>query len=353
MPVRFTHETLGQRVRFASGEAAAALAAEVELLGAERLMVLAAPAEAEVARRVTAELPVAVVHDEVVMHVPVAVAERARTVAAEHDVDLLVSIGGGSTTGLAKAVALTTGTPVVAVPTTYAGSEATDVWGLTDDGTKTTGVDARVLPRTVVYDATLTLSLSVDLSVASGLNALAHCVDSLWAPRADPINAALASEGIRALASGLPRVVDDGTDLDGREEALFGAYLAAVAFASAGSGLHHKICHVLGGRYDLPHAATHAVVLPHVLALNGPAAPEAERRIATALGATTARQGLEDLRTTLGAPRALRDHGLREDQLDDAVAAILPVVPDSNPLEVTPEALRRLLHDAWEGTTPR
>ena len=120
---------------------------------------------------------------------------------------------------------------------------------------KTTGVDDRVLPTSIVYDADLTLTLPVDLSVASGLNALAHCVDSLWAPRADPINQALALEGARALADGLPVVVGHPRDTAGRDQALYGAYLAAVAFASAGSGLHHKICHVLGGAFNLPHAA--------------------------------------------------------------------------------------------------
>jgi alcohol dehydrogenase class IV len=210
-----------------------------------------------------------------------------------------------------------------------------------------------VLPRAVVYDAALTLSLPVDLSVASGLNALAHCVDSMWAPRTDPIDAALAAEGIRALAAGLPQVVDDPEGLPGREEALYGAYLSAVAFASAGSGLHHKICHVLGGMYDLPHAPTHAVVLPHVLALNGPAAPAAAGRIARAFGSDTAVGGLQALRRRLDAPRALRDYGLREAQIPAAVDAILPVVPDTNPAAVTADDLQRLLHDAWEGADPR
>ena len=192
-----------------AGGAAEAVAEEVDALGRD------AGDGDRVARRRRARparsrpaLPVAVLHDEVVEHVPVEVAERARAAAAGHDVDALVSVGGGSTTGLAKAVALTTGLPIVAVPTTYAGSEATDVWGLTEGGRKTTGVDPRVLPRAVVYDASLTLSLPVRLSVASGLNALAHCVDSMWAPRADPIDQALAREGIRALAPGLPRVVE-------------------------------------------------------------------------------------------------------------------------------------------------
>jgi maleylacetate reductase len=288
-----------------------------------------------------------------VMHVPVEVAERARAAAAGNDVDLLVSVGGGSTTGLAKAIALTTGLPIIAVPTTYAGSEATPVWGLTEGARKTTGTDKRVLPRVIVYDAALTMSLPVEMSVASGLNALAHCVDSMWAPNADPINAAFAAEGIRSLAAGLPKVVADPMDLDGREHALYAAYLSATAFASAGSGLHHKICHVLGGKYNLPHAQTHATVLPYVLAFNGPAAPDAERRIATAFGAAGALDGLVALKQELNAPHALADYGFDEESIPEAAAAILPSVPPSNPRQVTAEDLRALLRAAWSGADPR
>jgi maleylacetate reductase len=287
------------------------------------------------------------------MHVPTDVADRARKVAEDHEVDVVVSVGGGSTTGLAKAVALTSGLPVVAVPTTYAGSEATSVWGLTEGARKTTGTDPRVLPRAVVYDAGLMLSLPVGLSVASGLNALAHCVDSMWAPRTDPIDQALALEGIRALAAGLPRVVAAPQDVEGREHTLYGAYLAAVAFASAGSGLHHKICHVLGGRYDLPHAQTHAVVLPHVLALNAPSVPGLEQRLAAAFDAPSALEGLQRLRDHVEAPRALRDYGLREEDLPAAVDAVLAAVPADNPTPVTVTNLGELLHAAWEGRQPR
>ena len=321
--MRFDHETLPQRVRFAPGGAAEAVGEELDRLGASRVM--------RIGRHLP--MPAVLVWDEVVMHVPVPVAERARKAAVEHGVDAIVAVGGGSATGLAKAVALTTGLPIVAVPTTYAGSEATNVWGLTDGGRKTTGVDPRVLPRAVVYDSTLTRSLPVDMSVSSGLNALAHCVDSLWAPRADPINAALAGEGIRVLTAALPQVQER------RDEALLGAYLAAVAFASAGSGLHHKICHVLGGMFDLPHAPTHAVVLPHVLALNESAAA----------GRITL-DDLNALRRRLDAPRALKDYGFDEARIPAAVEAILPVVPAGNPVPVTAEVLHRLLHDAWEGT---
>jgi alcohol dehydrogenase class IV len=206
-----------------------------------------------------------------------------------------------------------------------------------------------VLPRAVVYDASLLRSLPVEMSVASGLNALAHCVDSLWAPSADPINAVLAAEGARALYDGLPLVARDAEGLPGIELALYGAYLAARAFASAGSGLHHKICHVLGGKFDLPHAQTHAIVLPYVLALNAPNAPDAEARLATAFSASTSLEGLQELRRVLRAPRALRDLGLEQSDIPAAVEDVLAVVPMSNPTPVTTENLTELLHAAWAG----
>ncbi len=348
--LRFAHETLPQRVRFASGEAAVAVADEVRRLDGSRVMAIAS--DAPRARPVLSGVPTVVLHTEVVMHVPVEVAERARAVAAEHDADLLVCIGGGSTTGLAKAVALTTGLPIVAVPTTYAGSEATAVWGLTDSGRKTTGTDPVVLPRAVVYDASLMLSLPVPTSTASGLNALAHCIDSMWAPSTDPIDQALALEGIRALADGLPRVVAGPAQLAARERTLYGAYLAAIAFASAGSGLHHKICHVLGGMFDLPHAGTHAVVLPHVLALNAPAVPELDARMASAFSADSALGGLLALRRVVDGPRSLADLGLRESDIPAAVGPILEAAPPSNPVPVTSERIEALLRAAWLGADP-
>ncbi|EMY36243.1 hypothetical protein D477_000110 [Arthrobacter crystallopoietes BAB-32] len=348
----FEHTTLGQRVLFGSGKAAENLAAETARLGAKRVMVIASEFEAEIARKVTAGIEAALWHDEVVMHVPLEVAERARTAATENGIDLIVCVGGGSTTGLAKAVAMTTGIPIVAVPTTYAGSEATNVWGLTEAARKTTGVDDKVLPVTVIYDAELTLSLPVEMSVASGLNGMAHCVDSLWGPRVDPINAALAAEGIRALAAGLPAIKADPSGLKGREQALYGAYLAAVSFASAGSGMHHKICHVLGGTFNLPHAQTHATVLPYVLAFNAPCVPEAEARMAAAFGASTALEGLQELRTRLDAPKALADYGFTAAGIAEAVEVALPVIPGNNPRPVTAENLTALLDAALTGADP-
>jgi maleylacetate reductase len=352
MTLAFDHVTLGQRVRFGTGRATEALRDEVERIGAGRVMVIAAPSEADLADRVTAGLPVALRWDGVTQHVPVGLADEARAAAAAAEVDVLVCVGGGSTTGLAKAIALTSGLPIVAVPTTYAGSEATNVWGLTEAERKTTGVDDRVLPVAVVYDPDLTLSLPVDLSVASGFNGIAHCVDSMWAPRADPINGALALEGMRAIAAGLRAIVAEPQDADGRGQALYGAYLSAVAFASAGSGMHHKICHVLGGAFDLPHAAMHTVVLPYVTAYNAPSAPDASARIGAALGAGDALSGLEALRAATNAPRTLSGLGMPQGGIPLAAELALAAIPASNPRPVTQAALERLLEAAWSGEPP-
>lgn len=350
--LNFTHTTLGQRVLFGSGIAADHLVDEVERLRSKSVMMITDGQQQQLARELAHQISKAFVYDGVAPHVPIEAAEAARTLAASHDVDLLVSVGGGSATGLAKAVALTSGIPVVAIPTTYAGSEATNVWGITERSNKTTGIDDRVLPVSVIYDVELTYTLPTDLSVASGLNALAHCVDSMWAPRVDPINQAIASEGIRALAAGLPEVHRAAQEAGGREQVLYGAYLSAVAFASAGSGMHHKICHVLGGAYDLPHAQTHAIVLPHVLAYLAPAAPTAADRIADAFGTQDALSGLLALRETIDAPRALRDYGFDESVIEDAARLILPAIPPSTPRPVTIGDLSGLLHDAWAGAVP-
>ncbi|MCU1480996.1 MAG: maleylacetate reductase [Subtercola sp.] len=348
----FAHVTLGQRLLFGTGSASIHLAAEVERLGAQRVMLLASEAALPSAQQVCQGIDVALVHTNVVQHVPIEVAEIARSLAREHHIDLLVTVGGGSAIGLAKAIALTERITIVTVPTTYAGSEATNVWGLTENARKTTGVDDAVLPASVIYDAELTLTLPVELSVSSGLNAMAHCVDALWAPRADPLNAALAEEGIRALAAGLRLVHSDPHDLHGRELTLYGAYPAAVSFASAGSGIHHKICHVLGGTYALPHAQTHAVVLPHVLAFNAPAAPAAAARVARALDGRDPVTALGELYRDLNAPRSLADLGFSESSISEAADIILPAIPASNPREVSPRLLAGLLHDAWAGAAP-
>ena len=270
----------------------------------------------------------------------------------------MIAVGGGSTVGTAKAVALAEGLPILAVPTTYAGSEATDVWGLTEQSRKTNGTDPVVLPRTVVYDPELTVSLPASLTTSSGLNALAHCVDSLWGPTAGPVSTALAVEGIRQLGEGLGAVVRNGHDLVAREQCQAGTYLAATSFAAAGSGMHHKICHVLGGAFGLEHAAMHAVLLPHVLGFNAPAAPQAAARIAEALSTAGYGDGsdavaaLGSLYDALEPPRSLGTLGLRAAQVEGAASLALEKVPPSNPRPVNLDDLVGLLSRAQAGAAP-
>jgi alcohol dehydrogenase class IV len=338
----FTYDALPARIVFGAGAARTRLAPEIEALGVSRLLLVASERDAERVRELVAPLGhrVAATFTAVREHVPVATAEAARAMAAGAKADAVLSIGGGSTTGAAKAVALTARIPVVAVPTTYSGSEVTAVWGLTEDGRKITGTDPAVLPRVVVYDPELTASLPRELAVSSGFNALAHGVEAFWAPRRNPVSTAIAQDGIAALAAGLHK--DDPAEL------LRGAWLTATAFAATGSGLHHKLCHVLGGM-GLPHARTHAVVLPHVLAFNAPGAPDAAVRVARALGVDDPVRGLRALADEMGVPRGLRDLGLREEQIDDVAALAEPAVPDDNPVPVGGGELRRLLRAAWAG----
>ncbi|MGW5309273.1 maleylacetate reductase [Nocardia thailandica] len=350
----FTYDGLPGRIVFGPGTTRTRLPGELDLLGAQRILLVATDTEGDLATRLCAPFAdrVAATFSQVRPHVPVEVAELARKAATEAEADLVLSVGGGSTTGTAKAVALTTGLPVVAVPTTYAGSEVTPVWGMTDRGRKTTGTDRRVLPKTVIYDPDLTASLPVELSVASGLNAVAHCVEAFWAPRRSPVSSAVAEDGIRHLVAGLGALPAAPTAPAAREELLLGAYLAGSAFAVAGSGLHHKICHVLGGAFDLPHARTHAIVLPYVLAYNAPHATDATERIARALGRPDIVTALRELGAGLSGPGGLRELGVTETDLDTVVDDITAIAPADNPTPVTADGVRALLRAAWAGSDP-
>ena len=250
------------------------VAAEARTLGT-RILIISGPHEADAAAAVSAQLgdDLAWRIPEVVQHVPVAAVARALEAALDVTAGVLVSIGGGSATGLAKAIARDAGLPIVAVPTTYAGSEMTPIWGQSDQGGKTTGRDPQVLPRIAVYDPALTVSMPAELTAASGMNALAHAVESLYAPDSTPQSSDVAEEAIRVLVHGLPRAVRQPDDLQARTETLRGAWLAGWALGSTTMGLHHKLAHVLGGTYHLGHAAVHSVLLPHVAAFNAPAAP--------------------------------------------------------------------------------
>ena len=285
------------------------------------------------------------------MHVPLEVAQSAREEASRLHADCCVAIGGGSTTGLAKAIALTSGLPIIAIPTSYAGSEMTPIWGLTEGGVKKTGRDLRVLPKTVLYDPTLTLTMPPLLSATSGINSIAHCVEALYAKDANPIVSMLAEEGIRAMASSLPKIMNQPDDLDARSQALYGAWLGGISLGAVGMALHHKLCHTLGGTFNLPHAETHTVILPHAVAYNEAAAPVAMARVARALDATSAAQGLFDLANSLEAPVSLRSIGMPEEGLDRA-AELAVQNPYYNPRPVTQAGIRELLQNAFDGRRP-
>jgi maleylacetate reductase len=348
----FTYVSLPTRVVFGAG-AIAQLPAEVDALGAKRALVLSTPGRAADARRLTASLGprVAGLYDRAVMHVPVEVAEDARRVAKELGADCCVAVGGGSTVGLGKAIALTSGLPVLAVPTTYSGSEMTPIQGFTEKGLKRTQRDPRMLPKTVIYDPELTYGLPVATSAASGMNAIAHCVEALYAANANPVVSIMAEEGIRALAAALPRIVNEPQDAEARSDALYGAWLAGVTLGSVAIGLHHKLCHTLGGTWNLPHAQTHAVVLPHAARYNRDAAPEAMARIARALGAPDAPTGLYDLGVKLGLGMRLADLGMPDAGLERA-AQLASESPYPNPAPLTREGILALLRAAQAGRRP-
>ena len=348
----FTHHALATRVRFGPG-ALADVADEVDAVGLARVLVICGPTHEDLGRRVAdllGDRAVAVL-PEARMHVPAEVARRAVEVAVSTSADGCVAVGGGSAIGLGKAVALELGQPVVAVPTTYAGSEMTPVWGLTEDGVKRTGRDPRVQPVAVVYDPELTLAMPLDLTATSGLNAVAHAVEGLYAPDGSPVTALMAEEAVRAFAGALPVLAADGADLEARGEALYAAWLCGSVLGATTMGLHHKLCHVLGGTLGLPHAATHAVLLPHVLAFNAPAAPDAAAALARALGSDDPARALWDLAGALGVPRSLQDLGMAEADVP-RVVDLAAANPYANPRPVSHDDLSRLVLAAWAGERP-
>jgi maleylacetate reductase len=285
------------------------------------------------------------------MHVPIEVAREARTYARRIGADCVVAIGGGSTIGLGKAIALETESSMVAIPTTYAGSEMTPIYGITEAGLKRTGVDARVLPKTVIYDPSLTLGLPVALSVTSGINAIAHAAEGLYSRDANPITMLMAEEGIRALIDSLPIIYGDAGNIAARTQALYGAWLCGSVLGQVGMSLHHKLCHTLGGSFGLPHAETHTVVLPHALAYNYRQALPAMQRMSRAMHGEQPPSFLYRFAAANGARTSLRQLGLQEADIERA-ADIAMANPYWSPRPLEHAAIVRLLRRAFEGLPP-
>ncbi len=346
---QFVYTGLPSRVIFGLG-CVKTLSEEADRLGAKRVLMISTPGRAAMVRSVAKNLSVAGIFDKAVMHTPLELANQARELAKDLGADCCVVIGGGSTIGFGKAIALTSGLPLIAVPTTYSGSEMTTIWGLSEGALKKTGRDPKVLPKTVIYDPELTLDLPSAVSAASGMNAIAHCVEALYAHDGNPIVSLMAEEGIRALASALPRIILNLKDPDARTDALYGSWLAGATISTTSVALHHKLCHVLGGM-GLPHAETHSIVLPHAMQYNRDAAAKAMGRIASAIAAVDAPRGIYELEKSLGLPMRLADIGMKQADLERA-ARIAAEAPYPNPRKVEYGPVLELLRNAYEGRRP-
>jgi maleylacetate reductase len=349
MTLDFQYQSLPMRVMFGPGYRSR-LAEEIAHLGLKRVLVLSTEFQAGLAHEVSDQLGdlSAGVYAKAQMHVPIETAREARLFAREAGADGCIAVGGGSTTGLGKAIALEFGMPIIALPTTYAGSEMTPVWGLTADGVKKTGKDPKVLPQSVIYDPELTTSLPVGMSVSSGFNAIAHAAEALYAPDGSPVISLMAEEGVRALVNALPRIAEDPQNLDHRSEALYGAWLCGATLGATTMSLHHKLCHTLGGTFNLPHAETHTVVLPYVLAFNAQNVPQAIDALRRATGSSDPAKFLRDLSLKLGAPGSLRELGLTEHDIP-TVIELATKNAYANPRPVTAPAIHGIIEAALNG----
>lgn len=350
----FTYIANQARVLFGSG-AIKQLPDELRALGIKRPLLLTTPFQEDAGRAICAKagLEIAGIFPGAVMHTPVAVTEQAIAYFDEVLADGIVSFGGGSTIGLGKAIALRNDAPHLAVPTTYAGSEMTSIIGQTDGGRKTTQSTPKVLVETVIYDVDVTMSLPREISITSGMNAIAHAVEAMYSQNTNPVLNLMAEEGIRALSTALLKIANGGTeDPEARAEALYGAWLCATCLGTGGVALHHKLCHVLGGSFGLPHAETHTIVLPHALAYNAPAIPEAMERMRRATGSADPAGHFFDIAEQAGVPVALSALGMDRDGIERAVAITLEN-PYYNPRPLEPEGLVKLLTSAFDGVRPQ
>jgi maleylacetate reductase len=348
----FIHEPLPQRIVFGWGRLSE-LSPEIDRLSGGRIMLVAERSTRRIAQEIHDDLGSLIVATvpEARPHVPRAEADAALAEAASCNVDVVVTVGGGSATGLGKAILLEHASSLVAIPTTYAGSEVTPIYGITDAGRKRTGSDRRVLPTTILYDPHLTTTLSARVTASSGMNAIAHCVEALYSKAGTPIASTLAEEAIRTLRKALPRCVEEPMNRAARSNALYGAYLAGSVLATTSMAIHHRICHVLGGSFGLSHGDVNAVVLPHALAFNEPEATDAVASIARAMGVDEAAAGLFDFSVSLGAPKSLRELGMGADDLE-RVALLVAGEEFDNPRPVHADDVLNVLQAAYNGRRP-
>jgi maleylacetate reductase len=348
----FVFPGLATRVVFGHGTLAQ-VPDEVARLGHSRALVLSTPHQKAEAQALADRLgdKAAGIFAGAAMHTPVEVTDEAIAAFTAADADCVVSLGGGSTTGLGKAIAIRTGADQIVIPTTYAGSEMTDILGETAGGEKTTRRDPAIRPEVVVYDVDLTLTLPVGLTVTSALNAIAHAMEGFYAPDRHPITEALSRDAMVAFRDALPVLTKDPQDKEARAKALYAAWGCSVTLGHVTMALHHKLAHVLGGSFGLPHAETHAVLLPHTTAYNEPAVGGLLNPIAETFGHGSAGAGLWHFAKSVHAPLRLADLGLTEPDLDRATE-IATKNPYANPRPISRDGIRQLLQQAWAGQCP-
>lgn len=349
----FSYQALPNRVVFGAGSLSK-LNEEADRLGIGRALVVCTPQQTDAAEVILQKLGTRGVSicARATMHTPTEVTQLAIEDLLDARADGVVSIGGGSTIGLAKALSVRTDLPHIAIPTTYAGSEMTPILGETDNGIKSTRRELAILPATAIYDVELTFSLPPALSATSGINAIAHAVEALYAPDGNPVISLMAEEAIKSLARALPVIQRNPLDREARELAFYGSWLAGTCLGSVSMSIHHKLCHTLGGSFDLPHAETHTVVLPYATAYVAEAAPDAMAAIRRALGKDgSAAQGLQELAKSVDAPTSLEQIGMSEDGLDRA-ADLATSNPYWSPRPLERDAIRGLLEKAFKGERP-
>jgi alcohol dehydrogenase class IV len=349
----FTYNALPARVVFGSGTIAE-VATEIRRLGCSRALMLSTRGQKLQIEKLASRLGelCAGVFSEAAMHTPIEISEKAVRKLQKTNADCVVALGGGSTTGLGKAIALRTGVPQIVIPTTYAGSEVTPILGETEAGVKRTLRSPDVLPETVIYDVDLTMSLTVPLTVTSGINAMAHAVEALYAKDGNPLTSLLAEQGLTAMSKALPQICQDPANKAARTHALYAAWACGTCLGTVGMALHHKLCHTLGGTFNLPHSETHTVVLPYAIAFNCRAAPEAMHTIARALGVEDPARGMYELAKSLGAVTSLRELGMAESAIEEATDLAM-ANPYWNPEPLTRDSIQLLLRQAYAGESPR
>ena len=314
----FVYNALPGRVIFGSGTVSS-LESEIQRAGCTRALLLSTPEQAAALKDIAASIGAlaAATFTDAAMHTPTDVTERALRAARGCDADCTIAFGGGSSTGLGKAIALRTD-----------------------------------LIQIVIYDVDFSLTLPPRLTVTSGTNAIAHAVEALYAQDRNPVISMMAEQAIAAMGRALPAIVADPKNREARADALYGAWLCGLCLGSVGMALHHKLCHVVGGSFNLPHADTHTVILPYAMAYNAKAAPEADQAVARALGGRDSTSALVDLATKLGSPNSLKSLGMAESDIDRAAdLAVQNPYWNQRPIERAP--ILQLIADAWAGNPPK